>query len=425
MNPNSSFTSPRLDALRVELETDRAGAIERFWTDIEATGSPLIERFPDDPTAILVTFLWREREPLRNLRIFETLSSETFDKCVVEPIPGTDIWFRSVATRSDIRSQYQFIPNDSLVPRSEETDLNARTSTWVHDPLNPKRLIDDRLASLPRTRRYNNSIYEGPDAPPMIWLEREPTAHGELRQETFTSAILANERPIWIYTPPGFDRSTAPYPLLVHFDGEIAEEVMLIPRALDTLISHDAIPPIVAVLIGNGDRSNELPCNADYARFIAEELIPYLRAEFNVTADPAKIAAAGQSYGGLASTFLAHEHSDLVGNVVSQSGSFWWKPDPMNETTRILAGDSPNFEWLSDRIARSPRVSVRFWLEAGTLEERTMKGHGPSLLDTNRHMRRLLEAKGYEVAYREHPGGHDYAWWRGTIADGLIWVFQP
>ncbi|MGH2549589.1 MAG: alpha/beta hydrolase [Thermomicrobiales bacterium] len=157
---------------------------------------------------------------------------------------------------------------------------------------------------------------------------------------------------------------------------------------------------------------------------MAEELIPYLRAAFNVTSEPAKIAAAGQSYGGLASAFLAHKHPDVVGNVVSQSGSFWWKPDPMNETTRTLAGDSPNFEWLSDRIAASPLVPVRFWLEAGTLEERTMKGHGPSLLDTNRHLRRLLEAKGYEVAYREHPGGHDYAWWRSTIADGPIWVFQ-
>ncbi|MGH2549588.1 MAG: hypothetical protein ACRDHN_09370 [Thermomicrobiales bacterium] len=64
---------------------------------------------------------------------------------------------------------------------------------------------------------------------------------------------------IWVYTPPGFGRSAAAYPLLVHFDGEIAEEIMLIPRTLDTLISHGAIPPIVAVLIGNVDRAANYP----------------------------------------------------------------------------------------------------------------------------------------------------------------------
>lgn len=424
MKSTSSFVSPRLETLRAELELDRAGAIDRFWSEVEVTGTPLIECFPDDPTAILVTFLWREREPLRNLRIFETLSAEQFHDCVVEPIPGTDIWFRSVATRSDIRSQYQFIPNDSLVPRAEETDWATRTSTWQRDPLNPRRLIDDVLAAEPGTSRYDHSIFEGPDATPLVWLDREAAARGQLVEQQFQSSILNNERPIWIYTPAGFDPSSQPYPLLIHFDGEVAESVMLIPQTLDRLISQEEIPPLVAVLIGNVDRGNELPCNTEYARFVAEELVPYLHEHFNVSRNPDQIVAAGQSYGGLASTFLAFQHPGVVGNVVSQSGSFWWKPDPLNDETRTIAGDSPVYEWLSDRIAVSPTVPVRLWLEAGTLEGRTMMGHGPSLLDTNRGMRRLLEAKGYEVAYREYPGGHDYAWWRGTIADGLTWTFQ-
>jgi enterochelin esterase-like enzyme len=31
----------------------------------------------------------------------------------------------------------------------------------------------------------------------------------------------------------------------------------------------------------------------------------------------------------------------------------------------------------------------------------------------------VLRAKGCEVHYTEFAGGHDYVWWRGTLADGL------
>jgi enterochelin esterase family protein len=34
-----------------------------------------------------------------------------------------------------------------------------------------------------------------------------------------------------------------------------------------------------------------------------------------------------------------------------------------------------------------------------------------------------LRAKGYEVRYQEFAGDHDYINWRGTLADGLIWLF--
>jgi enterochelin esterase-like enzyme len=31
-----------------------------------------------------------------------------------------------------------------------------------------------------------------------------------------------------------------------------------------------------------------------------------------------------------------------------------------------------------------------------------------------------LRGNGYDVSYAEYPGGHDFFWWRETLADGLI-----
>ena len=35
-------------------------------------------------------------------------------------------------------------------------------------------------------------------------------------------------------------------------------------------------------------------------------------------------------------------------------------------------------------------------------------------------MRDVLDGQGYELRYREYQGGHDYACWRGGLADGLV-----
>ena len=44
----------------------------------------------------------------------------------------------------------------------------------------------------------------------------------------------------------------------------------------------------------------------------------------------------------------------------------------------------------------------------------------PSAIAAHRHLRDILQAKGYEVHYNEYNGGHETLSWRGSLADGLI-----
>ncbi len=79
----------------------------------------------------------------------------------------------------------------------------------------------------------------------------------------FSSALLTNERPIWVYTPSGYPRDRLPYGVLFLFDGFIYANVIPTTTMLDNLYAAGQIPPLVAVMVGNPDteaRMRELSC---------------------------------------------------------------------------------------------------------------------------------------------------------------------
>jgi enterochelin esterase family protein len=67
----------------------------------------------------------------------------------------------------------------------------------------------------------------------------------------------------------------------------------------------------------------------------------------------------------------------------------------------------------------SPKLPLRFYLAVGTFEI-DREGGGGGILESTRHLRDVLLAKGYQVHYQQFVGGHDGLSWRGTLADGLI-----
>ena len=237
----------------------------------------------------------------------------------------------------------------------------------------------------------------------------EEFGRGRVTVTAIHSEYLKGEKKLWIYIPPGFTKDGDRYPLLVLFDGD--RNVMWIPKILDVLIARGRIPPVVAVMTDESvpsERRNELPCNPQFSDFLAKELIPWTRRNYHATTQPERTIVAGSSFGGLASVFAGLKHPEVFGNVISLSGSFWWKPE----------GDKEG-EWLTKLVNTSPKLPLRFYQEVGLMESYPMQ------IEPNRRIRDVLTAKGYLVGYSEYDGGHSFLNWSGGVVNGLEYLIRP
>lgn len=392
--------SPRLSELATAIQAGATDAVSTFWGECKQIGTPLVEPIPGQNDQVWVTFVYGGDIDTKNVVLNGTIAKEQPADNRLQRLLDTDIWYVTRRARHDLRGNYSFTVNDpALLDDDGDANERARRSTRIRkDPFNAKRNV-------------NGSILELAKAPPQPWIEKNAEAPpGTLHMENIHSVILNNDRRISVYRPASYDPQAAAYPLAVIFDLDAYTTLVPTPTILNNMIHAGAIPPVVAVLVGNasGARNRELPCNDDFARFLAVELLPWVRQRHHVTSQPEKVVVAGSSFGGLAATYFAFKYPQLAGNVLSQSGSYWWSPEGGAKQ------DDPacEKEWLTRQFALAPRQPIRFFLEAGLHE---------SLLADNRHFRTVLEAKGYDIVrYAEFNGGHDYFCWRGSLSDGLI-----
>jgi enterochelin esterase-like enzyme len=402
------LASPRLNALRQEIAAGGPTALERFWRRIAGEGTPLVEPVEGKADERLVTFLWRGGGETRNVLLVvspsDLGSAEGIEGAKLSRLPGTDVWLKSRRMGADARFGYAFSVNDPLAVDMTEEAEEARWAALKPDPLNPRK-APEPLASL----------CELPAARPQPWIVPRPEVpRGRITESPFRSERLGNERIVRVYTPPGYDPQGKPYGLLVVLDGRTYTSDVPGPTVLDNLLAAGRIPPLVAVFVANPSaeaRIREMSCHPPFAEFLAGELIPWVRHGYRVTDDPARTAIAGSSLGGLAAACAAVRHPEVFGNVLSLSGSFYWSP----------AGEAEP-EWLARQLAAGPKLPLRFYLEAGLMEDKPREG--VSLLTANRHLRTVLQARGNAVEYREFNGGHSVLNWRGSFADGLLTLFS-
>jgi enterochelin esterase family protein len=409
--------SPRLSALRDRIKSGDREALDNFWKEINERGAPIVEGVPGNDRDMLVTMLWRAREETKNVFVFRV---GDVSKPMVRLL-DTDLWYKTFQLQKGARFVYQFATN--LPDPKEWRGITRFAGALRNDPLNPLQFAERWNEFNPYEVTFFSAV-ELPSAQPQIWnVARSTVPAGRVEREKFTSKLLGNERPIWIYTPHGYAAGKKPYGLLVLSDGGLYVNTARVATTLDNLIAAGLIPPLVAVMVENPDRWPELSCNPAYADFLAQEIVPWARANYHATDRPDQTIIGGTSLGGLQAACVGLKHAAVFGNVLSQSGDFKWKPDGEKE-----------WEWLNRQFAASPRLPLRFSFEAGLMEGTwwwrdlvlqqpnapPANSIDPTLLATNRNLRDTLLSKGYSVHYTEFNGNHGLFNWRGTLASHLI-----
>ncbi len=294
-------------------------------------------------------------------------------------IGGTDFWYFTRVFESDARLDYKFVTNGT---------------NWILDPRNPHQVS----GGFGPNSELRMPQYQ--PCPAIVYDAGIP--HGKLRDTTIRSAALGNSRTVRVYTPPGYDSTGSPYPVILFHDGPEYVSLAQANNSLDYLIAHNLIRPVVAVFVppDPANRHEEYAASkiVPFSSFIVNDVMGWVNGRYNVSADPASRAVMGASDGGNISLYLGLYYSSVFGNVAAQSS---------NITSEISTG-----------FTNSPRLNLTLYLDLGTYDI-------PSLIPLVRNFVPVIRSKGYPYVYHEYHEGHSWGNWRAHMPDALIYFFPP
>jgi predicted alpha/beta superfamily hydrolase len=265
--------------------------------------------------------------------------------------------------------------------------------------------------------------FGAPAAPPPLRRSGQIVRHA-----AFASRHVA-PREVQVWLPPGYDAASAQdqrYPVLYLHDGQNVFDAAAAgaewgaDEAATALVAGGEVAPMIIVAVASGsDRVAEYTPWAGgqasrsggggapaYARFLVEELKPFIDNRYRTKADAANTTVGGSSLGGLVTMWLLLQHGETFGAGLVVSPSVWW-------ADRAIVGAV---------AARPPRGGQRprVWLDVGALE-------GEAIVDGARALRDALRSHGWgaaSLAYVEDAeGSHDEASWAERLPRMLRFLY--
>ncbi|ENL5860959.1 esterase family protein [Salmonella enterica] len=392
--------------LRRQLAAGSQVDASHFWREANSLALPLVTAINGADDEREVTFLWRAASPLRGVyvRLNRVTDKDNVAKGMMTQLPTTDIWHLTLRLPASYCGSYTMVEIPPETPGETVLQLGSRFASLVGkaDPLNSAPGINVR-------GNAQESVLALDHAP----AQEEWSGCRAYAGQLFTSEhrLAGQRRRVRLYLPDV--PVVQPLGLLVLTDGEIWFDHLGVSAAIDAAIRSGRIAPVAVLGIDNinaRERIAILGGRRELVLDIAERLLPALRAKYPERrwADRTQTVLAGQSLGGVTALMAARHAPESFGLVLSHSPSMWWTPDNCNRPDHFSAEER---SWASEHVLSAPSPAVRMHLCVGSLEGSTV----PQV----KQLHEKLRAAGVESHYSVYTGGHDYAWWRGALIDGL------
>jgi enterochelin esterase family protein len=248
--------------------------------------------------------------------------------------------------------------------------------------------------------------YERPD-----WTLNDPDSRsGTLESMTIASKAFGDQRKIRVYLPARFRKSRS-YPLLIVHDGVDYLRFAEINTVLDNLIHRQEIPGMIVALTQSSDRIVEYTCNEHHARFLGEDLLPFMQAKFPLINDAAMCGLLGASLGAVASLHAAAQYPDRFGRLLLQSGTYAFTDLGHHKKGPAL---DPVVDFINAYRAEPFRLAEKIYMSCGVYE---------SLIYENRSLLPVLQGQRMQVNFDEARDAHNWENWRDRLRSGLTWLY--
>jgi enterochelin esterase-like enzyme len=262
-------------------------------------------------------------------------------------------------------------------------------------------------------------------------IDVKPVPHGDLKAVWYDSPTVGkDQRRMFIYTPPNYDKSNKKYPVLYLLHGGGGDEEVWISRGranyiLDNLIAAGKAQPMI-VVITNGDVNNtgaplDRPANLPkkdntgigamaaglFETSLVKDVIPYIEGNYRVLSDAEHRAITGFSMGGYQTQNITNSNPAMFKYIgVMSMGLFsMFRNDGSYDKANHI-------KQLKELQKNNPKV---YWIGMGKDD---------FLYKSVIEMKKLYDEIDFKYTYRENEGTHDWNSWRLYLSEYSQLLFK-